>query len=155
MRMNEKDNKMKPKEQKLVFASIMAILMLLIGCDPTSKSEMKHTSQPPPIPSPTSCTGWNCTLRGTVYADEVGHSNVLENIKVKLSQMSFCSPTSGEQESITNPDGEFEFAVYIHDTDTIRIDVEDSRYEPEERIIGGFDCLSCSCSSLEIVLRAK
>ena len=146
---------MKQKKPTRVFTGIVAILLLLVGCNSTSKTVMTHTSQPSPMPSPTWCVGWNCILRGVVYADEVGTGNELESVKVELSQKSYCSPTIGRHEAITNPDGEFEFEVYIHDTDIFRIEAEEAGYEQGNKFFGGFDCLFCSCYPLEIVLKTQ
>ena len=146
---------MKRKKPARVFTNIVAILVFLVGCESASKTVTKQTSLPPPMPSPTWCVGWNCTLRGVIYADEVGTGHELESVKVELLQKSYCSPTGGRHKAITNPDGEFEFEVYLHDTDIFRIEVEETGYEPIKKVFGGFYCLFCSCDPLEIVLQTR
>jgi len=108
-----------------------------------------------PTFTPTSCTGWNCTIEGVVYAGEVASGNELGGALVALSQFSYCSPTQGEQETVTDEDGIFTFEVYLHDTDSFHFKVELDGYLPAEYSFGGFDCLYCSCSSLEIVLQPE
>ena len=60
--------------------------------------------------------------------------------------------TAGDHETVTGPDGTFAFDVYLHDTDSFLIEVEHDGYEPTSLLIGGFDCLYCSCPPIEIVL---
>jgi hypothetical protein len=103
-------------------------------------------------PTPTSCTGWNCTLSGFVCLDSGDSCDVVEGVLVSLSQSSYCSPTTGEHETITGPDGTFAFDVYLHDTDSFLIEVEHDGYEPASVLIGGFDCLFCSCPSVDFQL---
>jgi hypothetical protein len=78
--------------------------------------------------------------------------NELAGILVELSHVSFCSPTSGEHETTTGPDGGFGFEVFVHDTDTFGIQVEQEGYEPVRQSVGGFDCLYCTCPLVEVVL---
>jgi hypothetical protein len=122
------------------------------------------TTAAPPVPTATNtptidsldwCIGWWCTLRGVVYADTASPGNELEGVLVKLSQFSFCSPTSGEHETTTGPDGTFEFDVYLHDTDSFRFQAELEGYEPASKSFGGFDCLYCSCPPVELVLQSS
>jgi hypothetical protein len=120
---------------------------------PTDTPTPEFLPTPVPIATPTSCTGWRCTLRGVVYVNAAGSGNELKDVLVKLSQSSYCSPTSGQHETTTGPDGTFEFDVYIHDTDTFWIRVELDGYEPASQSLGGFDCLYCSCPPVEIVLQ--
>jgi hypothetical protein len=70
-----------------------------------------------------------------------------------LSHVSHCSPTRGQQLAHTGPDGRFGFEVFLHDTDTFLIAVEQNGYEPVRQSIGGFDCLYCVCPPVEIVLK--
>ena len=103
-------------------------------------------------PSPTMCTGWMCTLGGVVYANKAESGQELEGVMVRLSQFSYCSPTSGQHETITDPEGIFEFDLYIHDTDKFLIEVELDGYKPASQSLGGFDCLYCNCPPIEIIL---
>ena len=151
----------------------VAIALLVAGCaavqaTPTSTHrptlQPTCTSHPTEIPSSTpdptqefflSCVGWQCSLEGVVYRGTASPGNELAGIVVRLSHHSFCSPTSGEHETTTGADGEYSFPVYVHDTDTFWIEVELGGYEPVRQSIGGFDCLSCSCPPMEIVLRSE
>lgn len=147
---------------------IVAICLLLIGCipikdnlsDQTQKLSENPTSTDTstpaePTPSPTSCTGWTCEIDGAVYLGSVEVGNALEGAQVHLSQISWCSPTAGEQETQSDPNGAFVFEVYLHDTDSFvfQVDVED--YQPVKVKMGGFDCLYCNCPPIEIVLKAE
>lgn len=65
---------------------------------------------------------------------------------MKLGQFSYCSPTSGEYQTETGPDGTFEFGeVFFHDTDRIWIEVEAEGYEAVRWDSTDFYCLYCSC----------
>jgi hypothetical protein len=112
----------------------------------------EQTLSPGFTPTPTMCTGWNCTLEGTVCVRKGDSCTALEGIQVNLSQMSYCSPTGGNYETRTDRDGHFAFDVYLHDTDSFTFTVELDGYEQVRTSIGGFDCLYCSCPPLEIVL---
>lgn len=123
--------------------SLASILCLLVGC----AGNMLLTA------TPTSCTGWECTLKGVVYVDVASPGNELAGVVVELSHFSNCAPTRGQHKAITGPSGEFEFKVYVHDTDMFRIQVEQSEYEAARQSVGGFDCLFCTCPPFEIVLQ--
>jgi hypothetical protein len=73
--------------------------------------------------------------------------------KATAESYSNCAPTSGQHETITGPNGEFEFEVYVHDTDMFRIEIEQDGYEAVRQSVGGFDCLFCTCPLFEIVLQ--
>ena len=160
---------------------LAGILFLLVGCagfvevtpnpagetpstlnpDPTPGATPRPSPQPPgavtpdtvrATATPTSCLGWNCTVEGTVYGHEAKPGNELPGVCVTLSHFSNCSPTRGEHETVTDQDGTFVFEAYLHDTDMFRFEVEEEGYAPVRLQIGGFDCLYCSCSPVEIVL---
>ena len=128
----------------------------------TPKPKATHTPTPasaPPLthtPTVDPCTGWPCVVRGIVYVDRVESGNALEGASVTLRQSSYCSPTRGEYQIATGPDGRFEFGqVFFHDTDRIWIQVEAEGYESTRWDSAGFYCLYCSCfgSPIEFVLR--
>jgi len=136
-----------------IFYGAVSLLFVLLGCNYLSKIGSTPTVSPSPPPSPPlSCMGWDCTLRGVVYAGEAAPGNELGGVKVSLSHHSNCSPTRGEHEAITDTDGVFEFDVYVHDTDSFRFEIEHDGYKPAGVFFGGFDCLFCSCKNLEFVL---
>lgn len=60
-----------------------------------------------------------CWPNIVIRSGKVTHPVVL---LVELSHFSNCAPTSGQHETITGPKGEFEFEVYVHDTDMFRIE---------------------------------
>jgi hypothetical protein len=143
----------------------VTVTLLLAGCLPATAT----APSPPPTltPHPTDapimtasptldfsryCVGWQCTLEGVVYGEDDDSNNRLEGASVHLHQHSYCSPTAGEHDTITGADGTFQFAVYVHDTDTFRIEVTAVGYEPMQHTLGGFDCLYCSCPLIEVVL---
>jgi hypothetical protein len=92
-------------------------------------------------------------LEGVVYADAASPGNELVGTTVDLLHTSNCSPTRGEHQTVTGPDGQFEFGVYLHDTDSFRIEVEREGYEAFSQLMGGFDCLFCACPPIEVVLQ--
>jgi hypothetical protein len=161
---------MKPKRRYWVFLTLLVLALYLAGCAslpptptlaPLLTTPPPHSSQTPtqemtaPTFTPTSCTGWSCTIEGVVYAGEAAPGNELGGAVVTLSQFSHCSPTEGEQEVVTEEDGTFAFEVYLHDTDSFHFEVDLNGYLPGEYSFGGFDCLYCSCLPLEIVLQPK
>jgi hypothetical protein len=161
---------MKPKSRVWVFIGLLVLILYLTACassPPTSTITPLLTTPPPkasqtptqeittPTFTPTSCTGWSCTIEGVVYAGEAASGKELGGAVVTLSQFSYCSPTHGEQEVVTGEDGTFAFEVYLHDTDSFHFKVELDGYLPGEYSFGGFDCLYCSCSSLEIILQPE
>ena len=147
--------------QRGILPPILA-LTLLVGCFPSPQTT---PSQPPVTPNtPTTtdvptlelgdyCIGWDCALDGVVYAEEASVGNELEGAAILFRHGSYCSPTQGEYEAVTGPDGEFSFEVYLHDTDSFRFNVEVAGYEPAYVSFGGFECLYCSCPPIEIVLQ--
>lgn len=135
----------------LVFAGMVC---LLTGCGIFETTPTQSTT---PTFTPDPCTGWWCSITGVVYEERAVAANALQGAVLTLYQTSFCSPTSGQHSTVTSPDGEFEFNdVFLHDTDTLRIQVEYEAFESAQWVTGGFECLHCSCfqSPLEIVLRA-
>jgi hypothetical protein len=132
-------------------------LFLLTGCTLSSGATpgpgVEATSTLQAKATPTMCTGWTCTLQGTVYVDAAEPGNKLPGAPVNLTHVSYCSPTTGEHSTVTGLDGTFHFQVYLHDTDTFWFQVEERGYEPVRLSMGGFDCLYCSCPPLEIVLK--
>ncbi|MDO9546300.1 MAG: hypothetical protein Q7J07_06075 [Pelolinea sp.] len=148
---------------------VLAICTLLISCQvpdgrsagQTSQSDASNGSvdQSPSTErsaSPTpGCIGWSCEIDGIVYLDAAEPGNELEGIRVNFSQISWCSPTAGKQETLTDANGSFSFEVFIHDTDSYKISVDVEGYQTAEHKMGGFDCLFCYCPLVEIVLKAE
>ena len=122
----------------------------LPGSRPGATEESPNSQ---PAATPTSCTGWTCTLQGTVFQGRAETDGELPGAEVELSHISNCSPTSGKHHTLTETDGSFTFQLYIHDTDTILIEVSRDGYAPEQRKIGGFDCLYCVCPALDFILQ--
>ena len=73
---------------------------------------------------------------------------------MELGQFSYCSPTRGEYQTTTGPDGAFEFDVFVHDTDSITLSAQKSGYEPVEQRMGGFDCVA-ACPPVDLVLETS
>jgi len=108
--------------------------------------------------TPDPCTGWWCSVTGFVFDEPAGSRIPLEGVTVTLRQTSFCSPTSGQHQTTTNPDGSFEFnEVYFHDTDRIQIQFESEEQGSAKWDSKGNNCLFCSCfgSPLEIILQTS
>ena len=131
---------------RLVGCILMA-MSFLAGCTitqvstptltPTSASLLTNTPDP--------CTGWWCTVKGVVYVDTIGSGNELDSASVKLGQFSYCSPTSGQRQTTTGPDGTFEFGgVFFHDTDRVWIEVESEGYESTRWDSTDFYCFYCT-----------
>ncbi|MCJ7622185.1 MAG: hypothetical protein MUO76_01685, partial [Anaerolineaceae bacterium] len=72
---------------------------------------------------------------------------------MSFSQTSWCSPTAGEQTTLSAEDGSFEFEVYIHDTDTFDFLVEVDGYDSASARTGGFDYLASDRLPVVIVLQ--
>jgi len=149
-------------------AGILAVCLLLIGCissvdNQTGQTQRSGESTTPTetitpakriaSATPTYCVGWYCEINGVVYLGSADPGNELEGVQVKLSQISWCSPTAGEQETQSGSNGIFAFEVYIHDTDSINMQIIFEGYQTEKVNLGGFDCLYCSCPPVEIVLQ--
>jgi hypothetical protein len=126
-----------------------------IGPTQTTGKTLTSTAAPAVKLTPTMCTGWQCLLSGVVYASTADPVNRMEGVEVKLSQQSNCSPTGGEHVAITGTDGSFAFDIYLHDTDSFLLQIELDNYEPASQLIGGFDCLFCSCPPFEIILQPE
>jgi len=135
------------------FRTIKFILvcLFLVGC-----STSTQTLFPPPSPTLDPCTGWWCTATGNVYTGTVEPGNELEGAIITLNQSSYCSPTSGQQETMSGAGGKFEFSeLFIHDTDGIRIEVAYEGYEITQWDTKSLGCLYCDCFvlPLEIILQ--
>ena len=125
----------------------------------TSTPTLAHEGSPAPTSTatPDPCTGWWCTVKGIVYADDGQSGKELAEASLTLDHFSYCSPTKGEYRTETSLDGTFEFGeIFFHDTDRIRITIESTGYEPMFWDSKDHYCFFCSCfaSPLEILLRA-
>ncbi len=126
------------------------VFLFLVGCS-TSTQTPSPTPSPtpdPPTPSPTPdpCTGWWCMATGIVYEGKVEPGSELEGAIITLNQSSYCSPTSGQQETVSGSDGKFEFGeIFFHDTDGIRIEVAYEGYEMTQWDTKPSGCLYCDC----------
>jgi hypothetical protein len=104
------------------------------------------------------CTGWSCTIDGTVYVDTAQPGNELDGVNAKMNHFSYCSPTRGEYHTTTASGGTFQFdGVFFHDTDRLWIEIEFEGYELARWDSVDLYCLYCSCFStpIEIVLRTE
>lgn len=175
--MGELEGRHEMNQRKLTFHLLLlaALIPLLGGCRPSPEAtptpppetaptvtHMPTTSQPtvaytpttsPPTFTPDFCIGWNCTITGVVYAGAASPGSELAGVLVELFQYSNCSPTRGEQETITDEGGNFTFEVFLHDTDGFNFKVELEGYELAKTSFGGFDCLFCACQPVEIVVQ--
>jgi len=152
------------KRRKLVQAVLefVVVALLLPACNilgvvptPISLATLTPTITLTFTPDP--CTGWWCTVTGTVFAQTNEIGNELEGATVTLYQTSYCSPTSGQHQTTTGSDGRYELGeVFFHDTDRVRIEVEREGYESVQWDSRDFYCLYCSCfaSPIEIILPA-
>ncbi len=131
-----------------VWFLLVAVFFAMPACY-LAKPESAATATPDP------CTGWDCTLTGTIYQDLAREDNRLIGIPITLWQVSHCSPTAGEHESVSGVDGQFSFDVFLHDTDSFLISVEAENYSPLSLKFGGFDCLYCSCAPMELILESN
>lgn len=138
---------------------LTGVLFLLAGCTlfpaVTPTSDAGATPRVEASATPTSCAGWTCALQGVVYVDAASTGKELSGVPVRLSQVSYCSPTVGQHDTVTGLDGTFQFNVYLHDTDTFWFEFEKAGYEPVRQSLAGFDCLFCACPPVEIVLKPQ
>ena len=134
--------------RRAIFSSLVVsvVLICMAGCTDT-KVEATIT--------PTLCSGWQCTLEGVVYPGSATPGKEMSGIQVSLKQVSNCSPTAGDQQALTDENGRFSFDVYLHDTDSFVFEVSEASYQLARQKIGGFDCLYCSCSPIEIILQPE
>lgn len=161
----EKNSLGQVKKRQLLLERVARVIItiFLCGCAPPEPTRLSPTLVPTLtvawtpylIQTPTVCSGWNCSLEGVVYVNAAGTGNELAGVKVHLQQISWCSPTKGEYETITGTDGTFSFEVYLHDTDTFWIELTVEGYQKVRQAIGGFDCLSCACPPIKIILQPK
>ena len=144
--------------QILLILTLLSI-MLAASCAPKAKPEAVGREEGAlmdairPEPSPTSCTGWVCEIRGKIIMDGNAADTEIPSGNVQLEQISHCSPTAGTRETAPDEIGSFSFEVYLHDTDSFVLTAIVDGYEPETLKFGGFDCLYCSCSPFEIKLQ--
>lgn len=150
-------------EQARQMQSLLGFLLVVLFLTACATPEAAPTPTSIPTPTPTTaptstpdpCTGWKCAVTGVVYAGRAQPGNELAGATITLHHTSYCSPTRGEHQAETGPDGSFEFGdVFLHDTDRIRITVESEGYES-----AGWDsvdryCFYCNCfgDPIEIVL---
>jgi hypothetical protein len=144
-------------------ASILFLtLWLLVTCatpealpTPQPTATLTLTAKVTSTPTPDPCTGWRCSIHGVAYTGAIDAANTLNDASVTLTQSSYCSPTAGQYQTTTAPDGTFTFdEIFLHDTDGLSIDVEYEGHEPARWKTAGSACVSCSCfsSPIEIVL---
>ena len=137
--------------------SVLGFLVALLSLTACATPKATHTPTTAPTYTPDPCTGWTCAVTGIVYAGTAQPGNELAGATVTIRHTSNCSPTRGERQATTGPDGSFEFGnVFLHDTDRIRIGAESEGHESGEWDSVDRYCLYCSCfgNPLVIVLRA-
>lgn len=133
---------------------IMLSLLLSSACQPiliTPTMDMKvplgsSPSAATDTATPNPCTGWTCEVQGVVYAQSPSPGNELNGIRLTLTHSSNCSTTQGQLESVTNNDGSFSFPeVFFHDTDRVKIQVDQEGYASWEWDSAGQYCFYCTC----------
>jgi hypothetical protein len=122
---------------------------------PTEEPSSEEKTPLPMTPTPTVCTGWRRTVSGTVYGGEARSRNELEGVSVTITQISSCSTTAGEYQTVTDPEGVFKVEdLYIHDMDTIDMLIEHDGYKTVEQKLGGIEIFRLG-SSVEIILEPE
>ena len=104
-------------------------------------------------PTPVGDIGWRKVI-GVVYFKAQGTGNELVGATIRCSHHSYTSPPEAScapHQLTTGPDGAFEFELFVHDTDGIRISAEKMGYQPAEVKLGGFDCVG-ACPQVILVL---
>ena len=133
-------------KRQLLLERVASVIITLFlgGCVPSNPMRITPTLEtalpPARTPTPTVCSGWNCSLEGVIYANNASLSNEFAGVNIHLQQISWCSPTKGEYETFTGADGTFRFDVYHHDTDTFWIELAVEGYQPVRQAIVGYDC---------------
>lgn len=158
--------------KKLILVAL-AMMLIVVGCsapeqtgtsipEPASTAQSTDTPEPAstpsatPSPTPVGDIGWR-QVSGVVYAGAQSPGNELPGALVRCSHHSYSAPpeTSCAPYRITTAsDGTFEFDVFVHDTDGIKISAEKAGYRLDEYLIGGFDCVG-ACPRLALVLEVS
>lgn len=123
------------------------------GIPEPSRAPQPGNTLQPASPTPVGDIGWR-TVTGEVYVEAQGTGNELAGATIRCYQHSYSSPPERSctpHELTTGPDGTFEFELFVHDTDGIRISAEKAGYRPAEVKLGGFDCVG-ACPQLVLVL---
>jgi|GEM_PF-4083471 len=121
----------------------------------TTSTEDTSSDQKTPSPitaTPTVCTGWRSSVSGTVYDQEAVPGQELEGVEITLTQISSCSTTAGEYQTVTDPEGAFQFnTLYIHDMDAIDILIEHEGYQTYKVKMSGLNIFEQG-STFDIIL---
>ena len=119
---------------------------------PTEDTSSDQKTPKPITATPTVCTGWRRSVSGTVYDQEALPGHELEGVEVTLTQISSCSTTAGEYQTVTDPDGAFQFnTIYIHDMDAIDILIEHEGYKTYKLKMSGLEIFKQG-STFDIIL---
>ncbi|MFO7943972.1 MAG: carboxypeptidase-like regulatory domain-containing protein [Anaerolineales bacterium] len=119
---------------------------------PTEDISSDQKTPPPITATPTVCTGWRKGVSGIVYDQEAVPGHELAGVEVTLTQISSCSTTAGEYQTLTDADGSFRFEdLYIHDMDAIDILIEHEGYQTYKLKISRLEIFEQG-SAIDIIL---
>ena len=120
--------------------AVVAVLILLASlslgvCPPTPPMQT-------PVPTPMPVGTWETVIDGTIYdrLTEPGKPIVGASISYDVLHSYFAELQEGRPNStITDELGKFALPVIVHDTDSIRIEVEAQGYTSHEEKLVGVD----------------
>ena len=120
--------------------AVVAVLILLASlslgaCPPTPPMQT-------PVPTPMPVGTWETVIDGTIYdrLTEPGKPIVGASISYEVLHSYFAELQEGRPNSTSTDElGEFALPVIVHDTDSIRIEVEAQGYTSHEEKLVGVD----------------
>ena len=131
----------------------VSLLLLLAACAPVAVPPVVptdiRTADPTPAPhqtstrtaTPTPVGTWEVVIRGKVFDASVGPEKPVGEARVSYDHHSYYPEVrgSGIKWAITDQYGEYEFALLVHDTDTLVFVVEAQGFEPFSGRFTGLD----------------
>ena len=113
----------------------------MLTAEPTAVPTQTSTRTYTPTATPTPAGTWEVVIRGIVYDVSVGPQEPVGEAQVSYDHHSYYPEVrgSGIKRAVTDLYGEYEFALLVHDTDTLVFMVEAQGFEPFRRRFTGLD----------------
>ena len=137
--------------------AVSLLLLLLVTCarvatppvvpidiltpEPTAAPNQTSTGTVIPTATPTPVGTWEVVIRGRVYDASAGPEEPVGEASVSYDHHSYYPEVrgSGIKWAVTDQYGEYEFALLVHDTDTLVFMVEAQGFESFSRRLTGLD----------------